>query len=567
MQISKETLLPKNVLKIKEASNYIIKNNIFVINNNLAQYSVYITNYENEKYKIEAYVFFNFKYLVNHGQIENYLCLVKLLNVKNYHASDESIMLETVETWGYYFLANRRLTFKFKADDFKSVLIYPRNFKIENLVVAVIRKDDYDRNLNVSRFIDEIDEKKIDKIEKLVFPYALIRYQKPDILKMEIGKSVGSCVHFTYALPSYLSNWIDMHLQFGIAEIMFYDGTPNLTLTRLVREQYPKENRITVKPYRITESEMCGDSMLPKTDNQKLNFLLRKYCSNFYNLEFKDFIGGRTHHEQITSNDCLTRLRMKHEYVTYYDLDEFVFPRASNVTLDSLFNCNDKKSLCSMKPFQVSGSETSYFYNYLDSLVDKYSMGRNKAKLGSISFDHAGYLISNNNTNKFFDNLGLIISNISQNTNSVVFPITLYLGDTSSHKFIIEKKDIEHARYLFKAYSSLLTCNLNNTFKHENKNLDVILQRFLYFLTEPEQRWPKCIHYGRNVEAVFLHYATHLAPDSWELKANALDGHMLPHFRKDMNWFDNKINSSISKLNIDFEYLFFIIQNFSGFCF
>ena len=56
----------------KEVFNYFI-NNIYVINNNLAQYSVFISNYENESYRIEAHVFFNFKYIVNHEQKENYL--------------------------------------------------------------------------------------------------------------------------------------------------------------------------------------------------------------------------------------------------------------------------------------------------------------------------------------------------------------------------------------------------------------------------------------------------------------------------------------------------------------
>jgi hypothetical protein len=31
------------------------------------------------------------------------------------------------------------------------------------------------------------------------------------------------------------------------------------------------------------------------------------------------------------------------------------------------------------------------------------------------------------------------------------------------------------------------------------------------------------------------------------------DGHILPHFREDMNWFDGNIEGTIQKLNIDFE--------------
>ncbi len=555
------------ILLIK-SDKEVIANYNYIINNNLAQYSVYLTKNET-KYTIEAYVFFNFKFN-NNFKIENYICLVKLINIHNYHEKEETIVVNAKFSPGYYFDANRMIMFEFDEKDFDSYYADSNKFNVNNIVLAVVSKLDYDPDLSEAELNEKFDWSQIFKNERIVFPYSMIKYQKPIVYddngKNKILNTVSSCIHYSYGqtVPSYLKDWINMHFEFGVAEIMFYDSTQNMTLTEYLRDTFPNDynNKIKIKPYRITAEELCDESRLPESQFSKLQELVKKQCLNFFKLEFFEYIWGRAKHEQITSNDCITDLGKRHQYVTYYDLDEFVFPRTMNLSRVT-FKCDE--SSCSKKPFQQGNNETSSFYNYLDSLVDKYKGDRDKSKLNFISFDHSAYLIiKNNETNTFISNLGSLLETVEKKQIETKFPMYVVLTDqpTRGHKFIVEENDIDYVRYLFESYNSLKRCTRNINF-----SIDLNLDRFLYFLTEPAQRWPKCIYNGKNVRAAFLHYPTDVVPDTWDLKPSAFDGHMLPHFRKDITQlYDGNFNSSITKLRIDFEYFYFMMNKFSDFC-
>jgi hypothetical protein len=548
----------KKTILTDYTSNY-----YYTVNNNLAQYSVYLTKVSNDTYKIEAYVFFYFKNLVQHAKVENYLCLVKLLNVEGYREKHEVIEIKAVETYGYYFDANRKFLFKFKVNDFESYRIQPDNFNVDNIVVAVIHKDDYDKKLSEEDF----DRKLLNNSEKFTLPYSLIIFQSVTYIDVNISKTVSCCVHFTYGrVPSNLKNWIDMHLEFGVAEIMFYDGTTDWNLTRYIKENFSNETKIkiNVKPYRIGPNELCAYQS--KTVFIKTKELLKKHCLSFHNSEFLNYVDGRSKHEQITSNDCITHFGKKHEYSTYYDLDEYVFPRAFNLTK---FTCEDKNTLCSVGSFDMNkNNETSSYYRYLDALVDKYRHKRDKSTLAAIKFQHSAYLIHNYNIEKLFSDINFLIKNIGT---FKTFPISLVFSDkslkSSGHTFVIEYNDLDYLIFLDYSYNLMTKCILNNKLVYINNTLDINFQRFLYLITEPEQRWPKCILVGKNIEATFLHYPTHWIPGGWDFEPNPFDGHMLPHFRDNHDYiYNGNINGSIRKLNFDLEYLSFIITKFSNFC-
>ena len=182
---------------------------------------------------------------------------------------------------------------------------------------------------------------------------------------MRVSKSIGLCAHFTYNLPKYFSDWIDLHLNFGVEEIMLYDGTPNQMLTKMIDQKYPKDNRISVNPYKINKKTLCNDSSFSKTKYSNIKELLKKLCLRFYDSEFRQFYTLRSSHEQITANDCLTQMNKKHEFIARFDLDEFVFPRAYHMNWSSQ---QYFKGICSQKPFQlkrINDKQTSSYYNYL----------------------------------------------------------------------------------------------------------------------------------------------------------------------------------------------------------
>ena len=244
----------------------------------------------------------------------------------------------------------------------------------------------------------------------------------------------------------------------------------------------------------------------------------------FFENEFKQFYDGRQKHEQITSNDCLTHMSKTHEFVSYYDLDEFVFPRTLNITATPEFKCNDKNSVCFAKPFQWPKNS---YYSYLDKLIEKFRNGREREKLTSIIFEHAVYLIQNEYVDKIFNDLDSIIKALSNK-----YPIILTFGKSPyTHAFIIEENDLEYIKYLYTGYYNFSKC----LFKSVNNSVNSLFQRFVYFRTEPEQRWPKCIHYTKNVFSVFPHYATHVNHGTWEFTPSYLDGDFLAHFRNELS--------------------------------
>ena len=546
------------------------KSGSYVINNNIAQYSVYLSRFDEPKYKIEAYLFFNSKYLVDNYKIENYVCLVKLLNLKTYNNSEEIIELKSIGTHSYYFGSNGKFIFEFSENDFHSYEIDATNFNVENIVIGVVRREDYRRDLNETEFNNLVKWEDIYLYEKIAFPFSLVNYQKPELMlnkSNELLKTVGSCVHFTYGcVASYLQNWIDIHLSLGISQIVIYDATPDYILTTFVYKNF--DNRIKTIQYRINEIDLCENWNI--TEFPRIQELLKKYCLKFFELEFKDYRGGRFKHEQITSNDCFTQMSKKHEYVTYYDLDEFVYPRSFNMKFQPEFKCDDKKSFCSTNPFEVKGKQknTTSYYNYLESLVEKYRDGRDKSKLASILFQHAAYHIPNKASEMLFNDLNQLIDNVK--FNKTTFPTKVYLtystSPTKRHSFVVEAEDINHVKYISNAYNSIAKCLFENKLIKMNTTIDKTFQRYFYFITEPNQRWPKSIHYSKNSRALFIHFPTDTAPGSWELKPNFYDGHILPHYREDMNWFDGNFEGSIQKLNIDFEYLFFMIKKFTSQC-
>jgi hypothetical protein len=328
------------------------------------------------------------------------------------------------------------------------------------------------------------------------------------------------------------------------------------TTTQVIRsllnsEKYKNEKRLKVKPYRISYNDVCSLEGLAQSSFIKVDEMLQTNCKNCFDKEFKEFIGGRQKHEQITSNDCLTQMSKTHEFVSNYDLDEFVFPRTRNITATPEFKCDDKNSVCSAKPFEWSKNS---YYSYLDTLIEKYRKGREKAKLSTIYFEHAAYLIENEQVDKIFNDLNLIITS-SYKSNK--YPIILTLGQSpKTHAFLIEDEDLEYIKYLYNGYQNVSKC----LFKSVNSSLNSLYQRFVYFRTEHDQRWPKCIHFTKNVFSVFAHYPTHVNIGAWDFTPSYKDGDMLAHFRHDMYWFNGKFNSSIRKLNIDFEYLIYVLQ-------
>jgi hypothetical protein len=57
---------------------------------------------------------------------------------------------------------------------------------------------------------------------------------------------------------------------------------------------------------------VCSLEGLAQSSFIKVDEILQTNCKHFFHREFKEYIAGRTRHEQITSNDCLTLMSKTH---------------------------------------------------------------------------------------------------------------------------------------------------------------------------------------------------------------------------------------------------------------
>ncbi len=164
------------------------------------------------------------------------------------------------------------------------------------------------------------------------------------------------------------------------------------------------------------------------------------------------------------------------------------------------------------------------------------------------------------------DQLGSIL----QNSSSLPTAITLETDKKNKfHRVLIQKLDLVYTKQFYESYNSLKPC-LNKYLKKNENSLNQNYYRYVYYgadkYTGRKQRG-KSIHYYKNVRTMRPHYAITYLKNSWLLKPLIKDGHFMSHFRIDMKKvYGRDKDGSIGNLNIDYEYLFFLLKNHTKFC-
>ena len=559
----------------------------YLVNNNLAQYSSYIIIDKNDQndtiYTIEVFVQLNVKRVKKYGSMDNFTFVIKFLG--NKHHLEEIVELKPTFSPVFHWNYNMKFILNFTYP-------YKRFFYINRMLVAVIWKYDFDKNLDIYNFTKTLNISEAPN--QTTLPYSLIKFQRPTIINVMQPRlpSVSFCIHYTYEIPAQIFNWIDFHFSFGVNEIMIYDPLNDKSLTKILRDKYGNDKRLTILPYNITIDDICSYRALFKQYKQiilsdKLKDFLNKSCHEYYKTKFSERVTERRHHEQLTVNDCLTVLNKKHEFIGYYDLDEFVFPRSFDSIKDfyekkSSYTCDKRKLICALHPFtnrfkpkRLDASKRNYYYNYLNSIIEKNLNKRDINNLGSIRFLHASVIIPNSAEKRLMNELKNIIERIDKNKKnltSLLFPLGIYLSEPpfkNGHVFEIQKEDIDYIKYLYKIYKGFIPCAYQKYLNKTNK-LDPSMVRYLYYVTEFVERWPKEIHYYKHVKSIYNHWALDKDNKAWSFTPSATDGHFLPHFRKniDVIWtnFRNNFTSSIRNLNFDFEYMFYLLKHYTNFC-
>ena len=544
---------------------FFAKNKEFIINNNLAQYSSYLIIDQNEVtnekiYRVESLVHFKTINSEKYKEMKNFICILRSIN------GEILSELEPSESPKFYWNENRKLIYNLDLKFLKD-----SKLTLNTIVIAIIWKPDFNKSLEL---ISVSDEHSLT----VILPYKFIKYQIPEIINTQIPRlpSVCFCIHYTYAIPSSLLNYIDYNLALGVQEIVFYDAIKNKGLTRYLKNIYADDSRITIMPFEIDFDDICDEKVLfkqypniPETEKQ----ILTKSCEKFFEKEFQDKLNFRGQHEQLTVNDCFTLMSQKHEFIGYFDLDEIVYPRNMNLTTDFFQKtdnfCGKRSEICNSTPFK---RKKGNFYDYLHYLIKINGNGRDIKRLSSINFLHATSVIPNSNQKNLMTNLGDVLDLISNSSKpkKSLFPLMISLSENpinidKIHYFVIKEEDVNHAKYLYKTYESFTKCFYESHLKNIDK-IDKDFIRYLYFLTEPNERMGKAIHYYKNVKSLFVHYASDTVEKSWHFSPSYADGNFMQHYRFAPKQRYGNITGSILKLNIDLEYGFFLLKNFTNFC-
>jgi hypothetical protein len=545
-------------------------NKIFLINNNLAQFSSYLIideeSINTNIYKIEVFIHLNYKYIADFGPKENFKCLVKIEG--NTYKQVEIIELDIIDAPKLFWKNNK----KFECNlNIENSLVYKQNkenFDLNNIFIALIYTKDFDKNLSVENFSNKMRQ------SYQILPYSLIKYQTPDKLRSVEPrlKSISLCAHYIYKVPSNILTWFNMNFSFKINEIMIYDGTLNGALKKFLIDNYGEDKRITIVPFKITFNEFCNETLLFEQYSESdlplnLRIYLKESCKIFFLQEFSEPIHWRWYFEQLTANDCFAILSRKHEFIGRYDTDEFIFPRSFN----SFKNFNVKKtsnniedfnSICSSTPFYFNNNTQSScdycFYDYIISIVKMNLNGRDLTKLSSIRFNNVLYMSPNFYEKLFISSIGNLIEKLNETTK---FPLHLYLTDTDGYSFIVEQDDLDYINYLFKTYNRFIS-NIYETFIKNISSVDRFLLRYMYISIGSKE-----IHFYKNVKSIYHHYHLATANDSWNFNVSLFDGHFMGHFRNDPSWlYKGKLSGSIRNVNFDFEHIFYLLQKFTTFC-
>ena len=201
-------------------------------------------------------------------------------------------------------------------------------------------------------------------------------------------------------------------------------------------------------------------------------------------------------------------------------------------------------------------------YNYLISLIKKDKNNRHACQLAAIQFDRS-LTLSNSQTVET-DVIDMLETIIKQINSSTKFPINYNM--LNAFNFNILKKDVDYVNYLIKTFKQFVPC----IYRDHLKDIEIIETdkvRAIFFLYKWGHILPKSIHYSRNIKTFDLHSVTEAKFDTWILIPSPINGHFCSHFRTVQNNFEvNKVNESIRNLNIDFEYMNFILKNYTKFC-
>ena len=135
----------------------------------------------------------------------------------------------------------------------------------------------------------------------------------------------------------------------------------------------------------------------------------------------------------------------------------------------------------------------------------------------------------------------------------------------NTFNFMILENDIDYINYLIYSYKQFVPCIYKDHLKDINA-IDIDKIRAIYYFYPTQHGPKKTIFFSKNIKTLGIHKVEKTFQDTWIMNPPAINGHFCSHYRIEQKDYKIKVVEPIRNLNIDFEYLTFILKRYTNFC-
>ena len=501
-------------LSLSNITSYVFNSKSWIVNENVLQYSTILSS-NNNILEIESITFFKERNIRVISEFSR--CVINLDTVVNL-IKVPSQVLKLEQT---------------RFDIYKVVcIIEPREYigyNISQVTVAVINYQDF-LGFNV---------------EKLFF-------HQPKFIEKRIKKlnTTINCVHtlrnINKKMHANIQNWIEINKLIGVAKIRIYALEYENVYLKEIKSKYT--NYVEIVEHEVNITKICFN--LYRQRNTHYENCIKKYGEYFKLIDKGDEMTIGLH-EKLCTNDCLMDNKHVYQYLTNYDVDEFILPRQFQTNYAERV---DELSLGCERVYEKYLNNTSRLKSFK---INDYIQRLNTIYGKDVAcFRFENHLFLNNNEYLYdkINKLSLTNKNRKQY-------LTYEKNEFTKLRYSIEKPaDIAYLEKL-KKFDNITRC-LNNVYV-DRKTVNLVAKWKNYLTTLFNNRDGKTIFNTDFVDSINVHSAYLIKKEKKAIFVPTIYGYVSHMRDKDIDMYKNEdwLSYPIQHLKVDLEYAFFIISN------
>ena len=507
-------------------ASHVFNSNTWIANENVLQYSAILSsNDENNNLEIEVIAFFketSWRVISESSQ-----CVINLASstVKKLIKAP-SLVLRLEQTANFVI--------------YKVVCVLePREYFLYELrsqvSVAVINAQDF-LNLNSTQL------------------FGKLFFHRPKFVEKPTGgkrNATINCVHTLRGLDqktyANILNWIEINKWMGVAKVRLYaldyDQSANLREIELKFSDF-----VEIVAHEVNITKICFNLHGQRGVFRPYEECMKKFAE-YFKLTGKNRLNVLGLHEKLCTNDCFIHNKHVYQYLTNYDVDEFILPRRfqtnNHAALMSSGGVGCEGVLENAGGLKCSDGGGFKINAYIQRLISIYGK------------DVAGFRFENH---LFLNNHEYLYDKI------MVFRREQYLTyekdkNTKLRYSIKNTADMAYLEELKKSYN--LTRRLNRAYLDDRKEVNLNAKWKNYLTSLFKNRHGKTVFNTDFVDSINVHSASLIKRGKKEVFVSTDYGYV-SHVR-DVDIGNNKnedwLSYTIQDLKVDLEYAFFIISN------